>query len=112
MIVFLNYLPTLLIVLGMFVSGYLFIKNKRGAAVFGTVAAVAAVAAVVVLLLVLLKAVTPSYMPKGEVPKMPITMPETKELPPVVDRTLKPELTNEERAEQFGQKFDAVKQSQ
>lgn len=109
MIVFLNYLPTLLIVLGMFVSGYLFIKNKRGAAVFGTVAAVAAV---VVLLLVLLKAVTPSYMPKGEVPKMPITMPETKELPPVVDRTLKPELTNEERAEQFGQKFDAVKQSQ
>ena len=106
MIVFLNYLPTLLIVLGMFVSGYLFIKNKRGAAVFGTVASV------VVLLLVLLKAVTPSYMPKGEVPKMPITMPETKELPPVVDRTLKPELTNEERAEQFGQKFDAVKQSQ
>ena len=109
MIVFLNYLPTLLIVLGMFVSGYLFIKNKRGAAVFGTVAAVAAV---VVLLLVLLKAVTPSYMPKGEVPKMPITMPETKEPPPVVDRTLKPELTNEERAAQFGQKFDAVKQSQ
>ena len=38
-------------------------------------------------------------------------VPETKELPPV-DRTLKPELTNEERAEQFGQKFDAVKQSQ
>lgn len=37
---------------------------------------------------------------------------ETKELPPVVDRTLKPELTNEELAEQFGQKFDAVKQSQ
>ena len=106
MIVFLNYLPTLLIVLGMFVSGYLFIKNKRGAVVFGTVAAV------VVLLLVLLKAVTPSYMPKGEVPKMPITMPETKELPPVVDRTLKPELTNEERAKQFDQRFDAVKQSQ
>ena len=104
MIVFLNYLPTLLIVLGMLVSGYLFIKNKRGAA-FGTVAVVA-------LFLVLLKAVTPSYMPKGEVPKMPITMPETKELPPVVDRTLKPELTNEERAAQFGQKFDAVKQSQ
>lgn len=104
MIVFLNYLPTLLIVLGMLVSGYLFIKNKRGAAV-GTVAVVA-------LFLVLLKAITPSYMPKGEVPKMPITMPEAKELPPVVDRTLKPELTNEERAEQFGQKFDAVKQSQ
>lgn len=56
--------------------------------------------------------ITPSYMPKGEVPKMPITMPEAKELPPVVDRTLKPELTNEERAEQFDQKFDAVKQSQ
>jgi len=104
MIVFLNYLPTLLIVLGMFVSGYLFIKNKRGAA-FGIVAVVA-------LFLVLLKVITPSYMPKGEVPKMPITLPETKELPPVVDRTLKPELTNEERAEQFGQKFDAVKQSQ
>lgn len=104
MIVFLNYLPTLLIVLGMFVSGYLFIKNKRGAA-FGIVAVVA-------LFLVLLKAITPSYMPKGEVPKMPITMPEAKELPPVVDRTLKPELTNEERAEQFDQKFDAVKQSQ
>ena len=104
MIVFLNYLPTLLIVLGMLVSGYLFIKNKRDAA-FGTVAVVA-------LFLVLLKAVTPSYMPKGEVPKMPITMPEAKELPPVVDRTLKPELTNEERAKQFDQKFDAVKQSQ
>ena len=104
MIVFLNYLPTLLIVLGMFVSGYLFVKNKRGAA-FGAVVVAA-------LFLVLLKAITPSYMPKGEVPKMPITMPETKELPPVVDRTLKPELTNEERAEQFDQKFDAVKQSQ
>ena len=104
MIVFLNYLPTLLIVLGMLISVYLFIKNKRDAA-FGTVA-------VVVLFLVLLKAVTPSYLPKGEVPKMPITMPEAKEPPPVVDRTLKPELTTEERAKQFDQKFDAVKQSQ
>lgn len=104
MIVFLNYLPTLLIAIGMAVSVYLFVKNKREAS-FITVAVTA-------LLLVLLKAVTPSYMPKGEVPKMPITMPEAKELPPVVDRTLKPELTTEERAKQFDQKFDAVKQSQ
>lgn len=104
MIVFLNYLPTLVIALGMALSVYLFIKNNREAS-FITVAVAA-------LLLVLLKAVTPSYLPKGEVPKMPITMPEAKELPPVVDRTLKPELTTEERAKQFDQKFDAVKQSQ
>lgn len=104
MIVFLNYLPTIIFVGGLALTLWFFLKDKREAMVISGI--------VSALLLIVLKAVTPSYMPKGEVPKMPITMPETKELPPMVDRTLKPEMTNEERAKQFDQKFDAVKQSQ
>lgn len=104
MIVFLNYLPTIVFVGGLALTLWFFLKDKREAMVISGI--------VSALLLIVLKAVTPSYMPKGEVPKMPITMPEAKKLPPMVDRTLKPELTNEERAKQFDQKFDAVKQSQ
>lgn len=104
MIVFLNYLPTIVFVGGLALTLWFFLKDKREAMVISGI--------VSALLLIVLKAVTPSYMPKGEVPKMPITMPEARELPPMVDRTLKPEMTNEERAKQFDQKFDAVKQSQ
>jgi len=104
MIVFLNYLPTLVLMAGLALTLWFFLKDKREAMLISGISAA--------ILMVALKAITPSYLPKGEVPKMPITMPEAKELPPVVDRTLKPELTTEERAKQFDQKFDAVKQSQ
>lgn len=104
MIAFLNYLPTIILVVGLVLTTYFYYKDKRETFLL--------VAVGTALLLVVLRVVTPSYMPKGEVPKMPITLPEAKELPPMLDRTLKPEMTNEERAKQFDQKFDAVKQSQ
>lgn len=105
MIVFLNYLPSIVWVFGIALMVYFSWKKRNFK--YASYTAVA-----LILVILGLKAVTPSYLPKGEVPKMPITMPEAKELPPVVDRTLKPELTTEERAKQFDQKFDAVKQSQ
>lgn len=104
MIVFLNYLPALVVILGIGLTTYLYMKDKREAFLL--------VGLTTVILLVVLKAITPSYMPKGTVGQVPLVQPEPKELPPMVDRTLKLEMTDEERAKQFDQKFDAVKQSQ
>lgn len=104
MIVFLNYLPTIIWVVGTAIMAYFFFKKKNPLHTIYT-------GLILVVIALGLKAITPSYMPKGEVPKVPITMPEVKELPPVVDRTLKPEMTDEERKKSFDEKFDAVKQS-
>ena len=105
MIVVLNYLPVTIWAIGTLIMGYIFFKKKDVQATIFT-------AFVLILIALGLKAVTPSYMPKGTVPTVPIVLPEAKELPPMVDRTLKPEMTPDERAKQFDQKFDAVKQSQ
>ena len=105
MIVFLNYLPTIIWLVGVAIMGYFYFKKKKN--LKGTLIT----AGVLIVIALVLKAVTPSYMPKGTVPKMPITLPAAKELPPVVDRSLKPEMTPEERAKSFDEKFDAVRQS-
>ena len=103
MIVFLNYLPNIILALGIWLTTYLYLKDKRELFLFAGIGTI--------VLLVALKAITPSYMPKGTVQTVPIIQPEAKELPPMVDRTLKPEMTNEERKKNFDEKFDAVKQS-
>lgn len=104
MIVFLNYLPTIIWLLGTMLMGYFFFKKKNPMHTIYT-------GLVLVVIALALKAITPSYMPKGEVPKMPITHPEAKVLPPLEDRSLKPVMTDEERKKSFDEKFDAVKQS-
>lgn len=105
MIALLNYLPVIIWMIGVAIMAYFFFKKDNVKATIIT-------AGVLIVIALGLKALTPSYMPKGTVPPMPIIQPEVKELPPVVDRTLKPEMTNEERAKRFDEKFDAVKQSQ
>ena len=100
MIVFLNYLPTFVLVAGLALTLYLYLKDKREAMLVSGIATA--------LLLVVLKAVTPSYMPKGTVPPVPLVMPEVKELPPVEDRTRQSEMSREEREKHFNKTFEAV----
>ncbi len=101
MIVFLNYLPAIMLATGMSLVAYLLWTGKHKASLVAAVS--------ILVLLLVLKAITPSYMPKGTVGQVPLTQPEAKELPPLQDRTLKPEMTKEERDAHFKQQFDAVK---
>lgn len=100
MILILNYLPVLIILAGMFLAAYLYTKNKF--------AHIAVVGLTTLGLVLVIKAATPSYMPKGTVPKLPLVV-EQEESPPMQNRILKPEMTKEERDAHFEQQFDAVK---
>lgn len=100
MIVFLNYLPAIMLATGMGLVACLLWAGKHKASLI--------VAVSILVLLLVLKAVTPSYMPKGTVPKLPLVV-EQEESPPMQNRILKPEMTKEERDAHFKQQFDAVK---
>ena len=63
-----------------------------------------------VVVLTILNSITPSYMPKGDVRKLPNPTFEKSDAE-IQDRNRKPELTTEERQQRFDEKFDAVKQA-
>lgn len=104
MVALLNFLPAL-IVLGALYLAYRWHKKKTlnwesGLGLFVTT----------VVVLVILNSITPSYMPKGDVKKLPNPTFEKSDAP-IQDRNRKPELTTEERQQRFDEKFDAVKQA-
>lgn len=71
-------------------------------------------AAVSALALIMIHSFTPSYAPKGIVPRLPIKhdqIPKT-ELPEIKSRLLKPSLTEDEREARNKELFDAVKRAQ
>lgn len=104
MVALLNLLPAA-IVLGALYLAYRRYKKKTlnwetGLGLFVVTAVV----------LMILNGITPSYMPKGDVQKLPNPTFEKSDAP-IQDRNRKPELTTEERQRHFDEKFDAVKQA-
>lgn len=104
MVVFLNYLPIILIFVVSLLAYYWY-RNKTFTG-HKTVLLFVVLAAA----LTLLAGLGPSYLPKPEVARL--SNPEfTESTEPVTDRLLKPSLTKEEREKSFDSKFDAVKQA-
>lgn len=104
MVIFLNYLPWLILLTSAGIGYYWLRKGKL------STKRVLALAAGTVAVIVLLQAATPSYMPKAEVKRLPNPQFEQKEAE-VEDRLKKPELSTEERQKRFDEKFNAVEQA-
>lgn len=104
MVLFLNYLPWVVLFGLIGLSIYMWTKGKwqAGRSLLVTIGAFVAFA--------LIQAATPSYMPKAEVKHLPNPSFE-QPAAEVEDRLKKPELTTEEREKRFDEKFDAVKQA-
>lgn len=108
MILLLNYIPTILLVIAIGATGlgvyYNYTYEKNGK----KLRYILYVYVVLALIAITLRAINPSYMPKGTVPTVPIVSPEPKTLPPIEDRTKQPELSKEERDKHFNKLFESV----
>ena len=102
MVVLLNYLPLLITLVFAPIVIWLMAKEKwKSAAVLGCLTAAA---------LGVIMALTPSYLPKGEVGRMDVPPFEKKDFE-MEDRLRYPAETEAERAERNKEMFDAVEQA-
>lgn len=104
MVLFLNFLPIIVIILFIIGASILHKKNRLaiGTGIFMLISCFS--------VLMLLNAVTPSYLPKGKSQGLSNPQFEASDAK-IEDRNLKPSMTEEERKRSFDEKFNAVNQA-